>query len=392
MVTEAVTIGGEVATGFDRVRDVFAACTADAGDGGFAYAVYRDGEKIVDLWTAPQWDEHTTPLWMSVTKAFTALCAAILADRGRLDVNAPVSSYWPDFAAEGKSAITAADILTHRSGVLGSQALTDLIDLEDGGGLERVEEIARALAQAAPLWEPGTKAGYHTLTYGWLLGEVIRLVDGRDLGEFFHEEVAVPLGVPGVHIGTPADRQGTIPEVLPTMWPESTPTPVREYTEQLLALARDPSTPAGVSCLAREGVGALDRIPQIFNNSPGRTVPLGGSNLCGTASDVARIFGTMTDIVSPATLGDFTTVRTAETDVVLQIPINRALGFWRNVPIDGRPQLFGPNAEAFGHTGVGGQVGFTDPVAGIGAGFVRSHYTGYAITPLLLNAALYESL
>jgi CubicO group peptidase (beta-lactamase class C family) len=395
VATETLTVGGEVAAGFERVRDAFAQCLSDAGRGGFAYAAYRDGEKVVDLWTEPQWDAGTTPLWMSVTKAFTALCMAMLVDRGKLDVDAPVAEYWPEFAANGKGAITTSHVLTHRSGVLGSQALTDLIDLNDGTGLDRRDDIAAALAGAAPFWEPGTKAGYHTLTYGWLLGEIVRRVDGRDLGAFFHDEVASPLGVPGVFIGTPADRHETIPRIEPTMTPESTPEVVRQYTEHLMALARDPATPTGLSCMARDGVGALDRIPEIFNNPTGRIAPLGGSNLCGTAADVALIFGAIAandGLVSPAVLGDFRRVRTDEVDVCLLVPINRALGFWRNIAIEGRPQLFGPNDEAFGHTGFGGQIGFSDPESRVGAGFVRSHYTSFSATPMLLNAALYESL
>jgi CubicO group peptidase (beta-lactamase class C family) len=402
--TEAIAIGGDVAAGFEKVRDAFMQCAPDAGDGGFAYAAYHEGRKVVDLWTgmagAEPWRDDTTPLWMSVTKAFTALCVEMLAERGLLDVDAPIADYWPDFAVAGKGAITTADVMTHRSGVIGAREATDLISLDDGAGLDRSEDIAGILAACRPFWAPGSQTGYHTLTYGWLLGELIRRIDGRDLGTFFREEVALPLGVDDVSIGAPADRHERIATILPTMWPDAMPPLVRDYLENVLALARDPETPAGLSCLARDGVGALDRIPEIFNHAPARTTPLGGSNLVGTAGGVARVFAALAtpggiegvELVSPHSVDMFTTVRNTDVDVVLQIPINRALGYWRNLAVAGRPQSFGPHEEAFGHTGVGGQLGFADPKAHIGAAYVRSHHTAFGFAPLLLNGALYESV
>jgi CubicO group peptidase (beta-lactamase class C family) len=386
-----LSVAGDVAPGFEAVRDVFEANLADAGDGGFAYAAYRDGRKIVDLWT-DSWAPDALPLWMSVTKALTALCVQILSDRGVLDVEAPVARYWPEFAQAGKDAITIAQVMTHRSGVLGSQELTNLVSLDDGSGLGDTAAIAAAIERAAPLWEPGTKTGYHTLTYGWILGEVVRRVDGRDLGGFFREEAALPLGVDDVWIGTPSEHHDKIPDILPALWPDAMPAPLRADVEGMLAGARDDTTPAGVSCLARDGVGALDRIPEIFNHEPGRTAPLGGSNLAGPARSVAKILASLDTLVSPESLETFTTVRNTDEDLVTRVPIARALGYWRNVPLAGRPPVFGPNEEAFGHTGVGGQIGFADPKARVAVAFVRSHHTMFGLVPLLLNAALYGAI
>ncbi len=391
-----LTIAGDVAPGFENVRDVFEANATDAGDGGFAYAVYHEGRKVVDLWAASEssrWTTDSLPLWMSVTKAMTALCIQILWDRGKLDVDAPIATCWPEFAARGKEAVTIADVMTHRSGVVGSPALTRLISLDDGSGLERTEEIVDILAAADPVWEPGTQTGYHTITYGWLLGEVIRRVDGRDLSSFFAEEVAQPLGVEA-SIGVTRALHDRIPTILPNMWPEAMPDILRQYTENVLAFARDSSTPAGISCLARDGVGALDRIPELFNNAPGRMTPMGASNLAGSASAVARIFAAIAEpdvLVSQASVEHFSTVRNEEPDVVLMFPIARALGYWRNRSL-GRPQAMGPNEETFGHTGAGGQLGFCDPKARVGAAFVRSHYTVYPIIYFLLNDAVYRAI
>jgi CubicO group peptidase (beta-lactamase class C family) len=243
------------------------------------------------------------------------------------------------------------------------------------------------------VWEPGTQTGYHTLTYGWILGEIIRRIDGRSLGAFFRDEVAGPLGLDDVSIGVAPERHARIPTILPNRWPDAMPDVLRDYMQGVLSLARDPSTPAGISCLARDGVGALDRIPELFNNAPGRTAELGGSNLAGNAPDVARIFAAIAEggLVSSRSVELFTTVRNEAPDLVLLMPVPRALGYWTNKNM-GRPQAMGPNEEAFGHTGAGGQIGFCDPVARVGAGFVRSHYTVFPYVYMLLNGALFESI
>lgn len=391
-----LSIGGEVEPGFENVREVFAANAVDAGEGGIAYAAYHEGRKVVDLWAAAEssdWTPESLPLWMSVTKAMTALCLQILWDRGTLDIDAPVARYWPEFSAAGKEDITVADVMTHRSGVLGSPALTRLISLDDGTGLDQTEKIVDILAAAEPVWEPGSQTGYHTITYGWILGEVIRRIDGRDLGTFFAEEVAKPLGVEA-SIGLGPERHDRIPPIRAYVWPDAMPAVLKEYMENVLALARDASTPAGISCLARDGVGALDRLPELFNNASGRVPPLGGSNLVGSASSVARIFSAIAEpgvLVSHESVEHFTEVRNTEPDAVLMISIPRALGYWRNVSL-GRPQAMGPNEDAFGHTGAGGQIGFCDPKARVGAAFVRSHYTVFPLIYFLLNDALYQSI
>ena len=150
-LTQTAVVEGMVAPGLEAVRDIFEHHVADRGEGGVAYAAYHDGRKVVDLRTAP-WTEATTPIWMSTTKAFTAACLQLLWDRDALDVDAPVASYWPEFGAAGKQAITVADVMTHRSGVLGSPALTELIDLRAGTGIDRTEQIVQILAAAEPVW------------------------------------------------------------------------------------------------------------------------------------------------------------------------------------------------------------------------------------------------
>lgn len=390
-------VHGYVAPGFEGVLETFAQVAQDFGDGGGAIAAYHEGQLVVDLQADP-WDDRTTAQYMSVTKAPTALCVQMLHDRGQLDVFAPVADVWPEFAAAGKSAITVADVLTHRSGVIGDDAVTALIDLESGAGMDGTEEITAALAAGTPYWEPGTQVGYHTTSYGWILGEVIRRVDGRDLGTFFREEVAKPLGVE-VGIGVPEQEHDRIAPVLPMRWPDMPPE-ISAYVEAMLGACRDETTAAGVSCQARGGVGALDRLDRIFNRADARTVPLGGSNLTGTARDVARIFANMAELgsandvslASPASFATFTDVHEDRPDAVLLLPLTRGLGYIRNIPPPGRPPSMGPHPEAFGHGGVGGQIGYADPVARVGLAMVRNHYTAFSAAPLFVNAALYQAI
>jgi CubicO group peptidase (beta-lactamase class C family) len=196
------TIHGKFDSQFSRVRDVLADNLASGADIGASVAVYIDGEPVVDIWggwldreqTKP-WARDTIVNTFSTTKTMTALCALILADRGVLDLDAPVAKYWPEFAAAGKERVLVRHVLGHTSGMPGwtkKVTLADILDREKAVGL---------LAKQAPWWEPGTRIGYQPITYGPLLGEVIRRVTGKTLGRFFREEIAGPLGAE-YHIGT----------------------------------------------------------------------------------------------------------------------------------------------------------------------------------------------
>jgi CubicO group peptidase (beta-lactamase class C family) len=196
------TIHGRFDSKFARVRDVLAASLASGADIGASVAVYIDGEPVVDIWggwldreqTKP-WARDTIVNTFSTTKTMTALCALILADRGVLDLDAPIAKYWPEFAAAGKERVLVRHVLGHTSGLPGWTEKVTLADILDR------EKAVDLLAKQAPWWEPGTKIGYQPITYGPLLGEVIRRVTGKTLGRFFREEVAGPLGGE-YHIGT----------------------------------------------------------------------------------------------------------------------------------------------------------------------------------------------
>jgi CubicO group peptidase (beta-lactamase class C family) len=197
-----MVIHGKFDAKFSRVYDTLAANLESGADIGASVAVYIDGEPVVDIWggwldrerTKP-WARDTIVNTFSTTKTMTALCALILADRGVLDLDAPVAKYWPEFAAAGKERVLVRHVLGHTSGLPGWTEKVTLADI-----LDREKAVA-LLAKQAPWWEPGTRTGYQPITYGPLLGEVIRRVTGKTLGQFFREEVAGPLAAE-YHIGT----------------------------------------------------------------------------------------------------------------------------------------------------------------------------------------------
>ena len=189
-------IHGWTADGFEGVRDAFAGNFDNGSEVGAAFSAYHRGQKVVDLWggvadqsTGRAWEEDSVVLVFSTTKGATAVCAHRLAQEGRLDVEAPVATYWPAFAAAGKQDMPVSYLLSHQAGLAwidGTMTLDEALAWDP---------VVERLAAETPKWEPGTAHGYHATTYGWLVGEVVRQIDGRSLGTYFHDEVAGPLGL-----------------------------------------------------------------------------------------------------------------------------------------------------------------------------------------------------
>jgi CubicO group peptidase (beta-lactamase class C family) len=200
---------------FQGARKVLEANLASGADVGASFCATVEGETVVDLWggfadparTRP-WVRDTIINVYSTTKTMTALTALILADRGELDFAAPVARYWPEFAANGKSAITVAQLMSHSAGLSGWAETISKADLYDW------DKATSLLAAQTPFWEPGTAPGYHALTQGYLVGEVVRRITGRSLGTVFREEVAEPLGA-DFHIGLPVSEDGRVAELIP---------------------------------------------------------------------------------------------------------------------------------------------------------------------------------
>jgi CubicO group peptidase (beta-lactamase class C family) len=226
---------------------VFEANVDGFGDGGGALCVYVDGVKVVDVWAGEAkpgvaWKDDTLATIMSSTKGLTALCAQILYDRGLLDIDAPVSEYWPEFAQAGKDKALVRHILNHTVGVLAFPGTEDFLDL-DGSGWDQLEEIAARLAATPPAWEPGTRTTYHALTCGWLTGELIRRITGKTVGTFLETEVTKPLDV-DIWIGTPVDAQQRLADVIDFLHSEDSPEMVT-FQDKVASIQNDPATILG---------------------------------------------------------------------------------------------------------------------------------------------------
>ena len=198
---------------FALVEDAFARGLAKQRAGGAAFAATIDGQQVVSLWGGEArpgvpWREDTPATVMSVSKGFAALCVQVLVDRGLLDVDALVTDYWPEYGANGKQRTTVRHVLTHRAGVVGLPDSASLLGW-DGSGWEDSDTIAVRLAAAVPAWEPGTAHGYHAVTFGWLVGELVRRVSGHTLGRIFRDEIADPLGL-RTAIGVGPDRMADV--------------------------------------------------------------------------------------------------------------------------------------------------------------------------------------
>src|SRR6478752_8931222 len=210
----SIEVGGSVEPGFEGVRDAFANNFVEHGEVGASYAFYVEGAKVVDIWggtrtdTGGAYDEQTLQIVFSSTKGATAACAHLLAHRGLLDVDAPVVTYWPEFGQAGKEHIPVRWLLSHQAGL---PTIDAVLSREEALAWE---PVIHALEVQKPYWEPGTAHGYHALTYGYLVGEVVRRIDGRSIGQFFHEEIAEPYDLE-FWIGLPEEYEPRVAPMIP---------------------------------------------------------------------------------------------------------------------------------------------------------------------------------
>jgi CubicO group peptidase (beta-lactamase class C family) len=369
-----LTIDGHCEPRFTAVREQFFANFTQRGDVGAAVCVYLDGVRVVDCWGGHADRARTRPFGpdtivsvASTTKGMVALCAHMLAERGKLDLDAPVARYWPEFAAAGKQDIPVRWLLSHRAGLpairrsLPAEALFDW------------EAMTGALAETAPWWTPGERHGYHAVTYGHLVGEVIRRVDGRTVGALLRDDVTGPLHA-DFFIGVPEEADGRAAEVLP-------PPPPGEPTiwDTLLA---DPESVSGRTFLNPP------RPLGLVNTRAWRAAEIPAANGHTSARGVARVYAALARggeldgvrLLAPATIERAIEEQSRGRDAVLSLPTRFATGFMLRMP--GGIFNCGPGRRTFGHPGHGGSIGFADPDARIGFGYVTNQYvTGTAPHP-----------
>ena len=231
-----------VEPGYEAVRDAFVAGAGSFGRGGGGYCAYVNGKPVVDVWAGQAqpgepWCKDTAAILMSATKGLTAICVQILVDRGRIDLDEPVATYWPEYAQSGKEHTLVRQLLAHTAGVIGFDRMHDVVR-HDGVGWGDLDRIAPRLAADAPSYPPGTQHCYHALTIGWLLAELIRRVDGRTLGRFFADEVAAPLGLEA-WIGIPDAELSRVAR-RPRHAPRPSSSPVAEGTGERLGRGTRP--------------------------------------------------------------------------------------------------------------------------------------------------------
>jgi CubicO group peptidase (beta-lactamase class C family) len=366
VTAQAIEIHGTVHPDFEEVREAFAHNFEAHGERGAAVAVRVDGEPVVDLWAGhadPEgdrpWERDTIVNVYSTTKGMTAICAHILADRGELDLDAPVVEYWPEFGAHGKQEIPVRWLLTHQAGLVAVDP-----ELGPGDALDW-DTMISALEQTAPQWEPGTKNGYHMVTFGWLVGEVVRRVSGApSLGAFFRSEVAEPLGV-DFFIGTPASEDGRIASIIPVPQPpspEDLPEELRGFLDNELR--------------ARSLIPGSREVAGHVNSREWRAAEIPGANGHGNARALATVYGALANggevdghrLLSPEAIDRAREVQVESADEVLVMRTARSLGFMHPMPDLG--DLRG--RQAFGHGGAGGSSGWADPEHGIGMGYVMN--------------------
>ncbi|HUC04562.1 MAG TPA: serine hydrolase domain-containing protein [Acidimicrobiales bacterium] len=404
--------GGEVAAGYEPVRTVFEDSLALFGRGGGGFAAYVDGVKVVDVWggfAAPgtPWRRDTLAVVMSATKGMATLCAQILNDRGLLDVEATVASIWPEFAHNGKERILVRHVLTHTSGVLGFGAHRPPLQW-DGTGWDDYDAIAAGFAAAPALWEPGTRFGYHALSYGWLVGEMVRRITGSTIGTFFHHQVAQPLGL-GCFIGTPPERQSDVASLVVDLAREA-PLVLRLFLGPAQRKMRDPRTLLGQAFVADGTASVMDHGPELFNSGHLVGVEVPAGNGTAAARDLARMYAVMSmngaldgvRVLSEDSVERFARQQIAMRDVCLDeiaLPglrrrmspvVRRTLGYLMNPSFPGSSHTFGPNLDSYGHDGAGGQIAFCDRENRVAVGFVRSASSSSSKFSDRLIAALYE--
>ena len=345
---------------FQAVREAFAANFAAGSETGAAIAVAIDGEPVIDLWGGwtnaahdKAWQENTIVCCYSVGKAVCAILIWRLHERGELDVDAPVAEYWPEFAQAGKAQIPVRWLLTHQAGLPAIRR-----PLPAGSQLDW-ELMTAALAAQEPWWEPGTAHGYHSNTQGFLLGEIIRRVSGKRIGRFLKDELRDPAMI-DFHLGTSAEEDGRTADMLPVTSP---PDAVRNPLNPLQLLAnRNPPMP-------KSGPGSQ-------NSREYRAAEFPSTNGQGSARALAKLYGALATtgevagypILGPATIREATREQVYGVDEVLGRPTRFASGF--QLAMKERP--LGPNPETFGHFGGGGSLGFADPDAGLGFGYVMN--------------------
>ena len=383
---------GTVAPGFEPVRRAFERNLAERRELGAACAAYVRGEKVVDVWggvrdarSGASWDEDTLVILYSTSKGLAAMTLALLHSRGLLDYDERVATYWPEFAQNGKERITVRELLGHEAGL---PVVDERLDPELIADFDR---LAGAIARQRPLWEPGTRHGYHGVSLGWYEGELVRRIDPehRTLGRFFSDEIAGPLEL-DVHFGVPQDL------------PKRRIARIERATLRALPGLRDMPPRMALSIVNPRSVtfkafaNPRLRSPADLDTRHYRHLEFPAGGALGTARSVARAYMAFAARppelgVSEATMAELTAPPRPPArgwrDEVLKVETAFALGFAR----PHGPFQFGSNVHAFGHPGAGGSFAFADPASETSFAYVMNRM-GFHIVDDPREKALRDAL
>ena len=359
------TIGGIVEPGFEAVRDAFVRNFTEHGELGAEVAVHLNGRKVVDLWggiadaaTGRPYDDRTLQLVFSTTKGATAVCVALLAQRGEIDYDAKVADYWPEFAAAGKADMPVHFVMSHRAGL---PVIDRKLTAEE---VFAWTPLVEALAAQEPIWEPGTAHGYHAVTYGHLAGELVRRISGKGIGAFFADEVAKPLGL-DFWIGLPESEESRVAPLVPA------PPPPPEMVE-MMAQFIGPDSLAG-RALSLEGAFAVTGDEMIFNTRAMHAAEIPAANGITNAASLSRMYAACISevdgirLLTPETVAKVSETQTSGPDKCLMLESTFGLGFMTSGVMT---PMLGPSS--IGHAGAGGSLGFADADSGIGFGYVMN--------------------
>ncbi len=369
-------VEGVADTRFEGLRAEFQRQFDSAAELGASIAVVERGVPVVDLWggfadetrNVPWRSDTITNVW-SITKTVTALAALMLVDRGQLDLDARVADYWPEFAQNGKAAVTIKQVMSHTSGVSGWDPPFEVTDLYDAEG------AAARLAAQAPWWEPGTASGYHLVSYGHLVGELVRRISGKSLTQFVRDEIAVPLGA-DFTIGVPRAEYGRVSNVV-------APPPARIDFSQV---------PAGHPALRTLGTEPLDAT--LPSTDGWRQAEIGAANGFGNARSVARIQSVLTNggevdgvrLLHPETIDRIFEVQASGVDLVLFQPVTFGIGY--GLPTPGQPGL--PQGRIAYWGGWGGSIVLNDVDRGITFAYVMNRMADGVVGSLRSEAYVRE--
>ncbi len=362
--TKAGKLEGSYDTKFKPVVDAIVENFETRDEVGANVAITLEGKTVLDIWGGKKarggeaWDKDTVSIVFSCTKGATALCAHMLADRGKLDLDAKVADYWPEYAKNGKEETLVSMMLDHSAGQ--PHVRTKVKD----GGYYDYGYMVKLLEEEEPFWKPGTRNGYHGVTFAWTVGELVHRASGKRTGQFFADEVAKPLGL-DFWIGTPEEIE---PRIAPMIFAE--PDPAAANSKFTQALLNDPSSPAHLFLLNSGGTD--------FNSREAHAAEIGSGNGITNGRGLAGMYAPLANgggkLVGKDTLQRMGRVAMAtHEDATLLIPSRFALGYMKSM--DNRVLKSEPNSSvvmgdaAFGHVGMGGSLGFADPEAHMSFGY-----------------------